>query len=87
MVQQKIALGEAVKQMKLLTEKNIPFSISYTSYNESKNTSDGVVKSHAALLRKQYAPHILEYTDTMQQLPKRCYIPLLMTFNGLKIKI
>lgn len=87
MVQQEIQLGEAIKQMKLLTEKNIPFSFSFTSYNEPKDTSEGIIKVHSAVLRKQHAAHLLDYTDTMQQLPKRCNIPLLMTFNGLQIKI
>ena len=82
-----IALGEAIKQMKLLSEKNIPFSFSYTSYNQPKNTSEGVIKVHKALIRKQDASHLLQYFDTMQQLPKCCHIPLLMTFNGHQIKI
>jgi len=84
---QQISLGEAIKQMKLLTKNNIRFSFSFTSFNQDKNTSEGVIKVHAALLRKQSQPHILEYIDTMQELPKRCNIPLLMTFNGLHIKI
>ena len=84
---QQILLGEAIKQMKLLTKKNISFSFSFTSYNEKKDTSDGVVKVHSAVLRKQHASHLLDYTDTMQQLPKRCHIALLMTFNDFNIKI
>lgn len=87
MIQQEILLGEAIKQMKLLTEKGIPFSFSFTSYDESKDTSEGVIKVYKAKIRKQFAPFILEYTDLIQQLPKRCYMILLMTFNGQQIKI
>lgn len=83
----KIAIGEAIKQMKLLSEKNIPFSFSYSSYNQAKNTSEGVIKVHQALIRKQDAAHLLQYFDIKQQLPKCCHIPLLMTFNGYQIKI
>ena len=83
----KIPLGEAIKQMKLLSEKSIPFSFSYSSYNQPKATSDGVIKVHQALIRKQDAPHLLQYFDIKQQLPKCCHIPLLMTFNGLQITI
>lgn len=82
-----IQLDTAIKEMKSLTEQNIPFSFSFTSFSESRDASDGVIIVQSASLRKQPNDYLLEYYDNKKQKAKRCYVCLLMTFNNKQINI
>ena len=81
-----IQLDSAIKQMKHLTEQNIPFKFSFTSYSEKRDASEGIIIVRSAALRKQATDHLLEYRDIDKQADKRCYVCLLMTFNNKQIK-
>lgn len=81
-----IPLDKAIKHMRELTEKGIPFSFSFRSYNESKDVTRGdVYVSKAALRKKSDNILLLEYVDITQDKPKHCYECLLKTFNNKKI--
>lgn len=77
-----IQLNEALKEMKSLTENNIPFSFSFTSYSKSHDFSKGVVLVRSALLTNNTHPYLLQYIDHHKQGQKSCYLCLLMTFNN-----
>ena len=90
---QTIKLQEALKRMRLMSEYNIPFELSYITYSESLRVSKGLKQVPQALLRQGYrndqsdkADILLAYTDLSDDSPRQCYIPLLMTFNGLTIQ-
>lgn len=93
MAQEEIYVGDAIKQMNELTKLSRPFSFSFWSYNEKKDSTHGMVNVPKAFIRKQpkskdSTPHIkLEYYNVQQQEHRSCYICLLKSFNGIKIKI
>lgn len=87
-------LFEAIKQMRELSKRGVPFSFSFMSYNETAQRSDGIVEVHRARLRPrpEKAHHrnaeiIEEYTDIDTGAPRHFYQPLLMSFNGQKIEV
>jgi len=88
-----ITLKQALKGMRDLSARNIPFSFSYISYNEQLQTSSGYKEVAQALLRTGYrnnqsrkANILIAYTDCAEDSPRQFYLPLLMTFNGQKIQ-
>lgn len=80
-----IRLDTAIKQMKELSEKNIPFKFSFTSYSETRNTSKGIIIVQAARLRPSHSGELLCYFDLSKQKEKSCHACLLMTFNNQQI--
>jgi len=82
-----IQLNAAIKEMKVLSEQNIPFKFSFTSYSEKRNTSEGVVIVRSAKLNKQPTDFMLHYFDNDKQKHKSCHLCLLMTFNNKQIII
>lgn len=86
-------LSEAIKQMRLLTERNVPFSIGYISCNTTNSTSKGYKVVNKVLLRngysKQYSKKhnsLIAYLNTDTDKNRNFYLPLLMMFNGKKIQ-
>lgn len=85
---------EAIKRMRELTQKGIPFSFSFMSFSEEKGKSHGVVEVRKARLNKQStieqsknADIMLNYMDLETGRNGRCYQPLLMEFNGQKMEL
>jgi hypothetical protein len=89
-----IGLYEAISAMRNLTTDRVPFSIRWMSYNSSSNTSAGMKEIKSCFLRKAASAEVNERADMMLYLwnvdtkeNRKCYKPLLMYFNGLKIKV
>lgn len=87
-------LFDAKKQMLELSKANIPFSMSFMSYNSTTQTSDGVTRvRHARLTARPKKEHhsladIIEgYFNLDTGQPRWFYLPLLMEFNGQKIEL
>ncbi|PIE50779.1 MAG: hypothetical protein CSA38_01960 [Flavobacteriales bacterium] len=79
--------------MRNLSEQNIPFSIKYCSFNESKKESKGFKSENNILLMKGYRRNQSDKSDLLvsfQRMDTRqrrqFYLPLLIEFNGIKIK-
>ncbi len=92
-VQTTIKLREAIQRMRKLTELNVPFSFSYISYSDVNQSSDGLKQVEQALLRAGYSHKHSDYSNILiaytnyadNQKSRHFYLPLLMTFNKLKV--
>lgn len=89
---QSIKLYEALKRMRLLTELGIPFMFTFLSYNSTTQSSDGFKTVTNAQLRKGYrndqsdkAQILIGYVNEYDN-NRWFYLPLLMTFNGIRVK-
>jgi hypothetical protein len=88
-----IKLRDAISRMRQLTKINVPFSFSFISYSDIHQKSEGYKQVDKALLRSgyrddqsSYSNILIAYTDYSQEdLERHFYLPLLMTFNNLKI--
>ncbi len=87
-----VKLFDAIKRMRELTDKGIPFSFSFMSYNDTTGTSDGVKTVTNAQLRMGYrndqskkASILIGYVNA-QDGNRWFYLPLLLKFNGHTIK-
>lgn len=83
-------LYEALKQMRELTAREEPFSMSFMSYNPSERKSEGVIEVRHALLRKRSTKNIrgeyvLQYYDVDSHEDRQFYFPLLLSFNSQSI--
>lgn len=85
---------EAIKKMRELTGKGIPFSFSFMSYSMDKNKSDGIIEVSKAKLRKQskiednrFADIMINYYDVESHEYGQCYQPLLLEFNGVSLEL
>ena len=83
-----INIYSALKRMREMTKKGIPFSFSFMSYNATNGTSDGVKKVTNAQLRLGYrddqsskASVLIGYVNA-QDGNRWFYLPLLIGFNG-----
>lgn len=83
---------EAIGEMQDLSEKEIPFSFSFMSYSETKQSSQGVIEVRRGRLkltdkREKYlnADIMLEYLDLDTMEHRRFYLAALMTFNGQRL--
>lgn len=91
-MQATIKIHEAVKRMRMLTEIGVPFSFSFYSYNASKGATEGIKHVDKAQLRKGYRDNQSDKADILigyvnaQQQSRWFYLPLLLSFNGIKIK-
>lgn len=84
---------EAIKQMRVLSKDNIPFSIKYVSLNTTKGVSKGERVVSKCLLRKglskdysDKANVLVPYTDLSDNTNKSFYLPLLLEFNQIIIE-
>lgn len=79
---------EAIHEMRRLTEKGQPFSLSYMTYSMQKGESHGERTCEHALLVKNektkdddLSNFMLTYRDQDTQEAKHFWQPLLMSFN------
>ena len=84
---------DALKQMRKLSNDNIPFSISFLSCNLSKGTSDGVKTIAKAKLRTGLSiengiksQSLIGYIDLDTDKQRWFYLPLLLTFNQIQLR-
>ena len=87
-----ISLYQAISEMKRLTEGKQSFSFIHATYNRETRSTDGIRNVKNARLRSKttneeivYSDHKLFYYDIDQQLPRNCWQPLIMFFNGKKV--
>lgn len=85
---------EAIRQMRALTKQGKHFSFSFMSYSQTRGESHGIVEVRDAMLEKQStreqnrsADMMLNYYDYSLNRNGRCYQPLLMEFNGIKLEL
>jgi len=85
-------LFDAVKRMRELTDKGIPFSFEFLSYNSTTNMSDGFKVVSKCQLRKGYRDDqsdksniLIGYVNEYGQ-NRWFYLPLLLKFNDYSIK-
>lgn len=85
---------EAIKEMRILTEKGVPFSFSFMSFSITKQKSDGIIQVRRAKLRRRtkdsknkYYEFMEEYHDLDTFEDKHFWQCLLLEFNGQKIDL
>jgi hypothetical protein len=83
---------EAVKRMRELTEKGIPFTFEFLSYNSTNKISDGFKVVSKCQLRKGYradqsdkADILIGYVNEYGE-NRWFYLPLIIKFNSYSIK-
>lgn len=84
----------AIAMMRNLSKEGKEFSISFASHSVDKSESKGLITINRAQLRKaskksdnQYADHMLNIYDLDNERNIRCWQPLIMYFNGMKMKL
>ena len=89
-----LTVYDAIEQMRKISKAKGFFSFSFMSYSETKQESSGVVEFSKARLtasdKEEFNKNhdvMLNFVDLMTGEPKRCYQPLLMTFNGQKLEL
>jgi hypothetical protein len=85
---------EALNIMREQTTIGVPFSMSYQSYNSSKNIIDGVKEVKRAILRQglrndtsEYANELIAYTNIDTDEPRFFRVALLLSFNNEQIEV
>ena len=85
---------EAIKRMRELTQSGQSFSFSFMSYSMSRRESHGIVEVRRARLEKastreqnKHAEIMLNYFDMDLMENRRCYQPLLLTFEGQNLEL
>lgn len=90
-----ISVYDAVDQMKEISNKGGSFSFSFMTYSSSKGKSDGIRHIEKAQTRRRAPAEddlknkdiLLFYKDIKTDDLRRCYYPLIMTFNGQTCKL
>jgi len=79
---------QAIKEMRKRSEAHMPFAFSFMSYSLSRGMSDGEVEVEHAILYKNEKTaddnlknHMLTYLDCSTREVRRCWQPLLMSFD------
>ena len=89
-----LKLMRSVEIMRALSRDNVPFSITFYSFNESKNISEGLKSEENIVLQSGYRRNqsdksevLISYLrcDTGER--RQFYLPLLWSLNGIKIKV
>lgn len=80
---------EAIREMRELSKKGVPFSFTFASYSMTKNSSDGNIHVEKGILRRrdsdannQYADCQESYTNLVTGEPRRFWQCCLLVFNG-----
>lgn len=88
-----ISMREALQRMRAYSSMNVPFSFGYVSFSAQLNTGGEFKVVRRALLRPglredQSDLHniLIAYTDLQNEGPRHFYMPLLMMFNGKRVK-
>lgn len=91
---QEIDLFEAIRQMRILSQKNKFFSFTHATYNRETRTTEGIRTVEKALLRPAASQDQivnsdskLFYRDETKKENRVCWQPLIMSFNGVKVKL
>lgn len=86
-----ITVHDAIKRMREFTEKGIPFSFTYLSFNSKSQESEGFKTIDKAQLRKGYrddqsdrAKHLIGYVHADGR-NRWFHIALLVKFNDLTV--
>ena len=90
-----ISVYAAIQTMRDLSARRVPFSFTFMSWSESKQSTHGIVEVRQGRLlpksrEKSQQAHdddIEPYVDLDTMEYKRFYQPLLMTFNGQKLQL
>ena len=87
-------LYKAIAQMRKLTSEGKTFSFSFMSFNSDTNESEGIKEISNAKLRTaaknddvKNSDYKLFYYDCDAKLPRVCWQPLLMSFNGVQLNL
>jgi hypothetical protein len=85
---------QAIDEMRELSKNGDPFSFSFMSYSDTKQTTNGVTLVRRARLKLTHkedeyhnAKMIEEYIDLDTMEHRRFYQPALMTFNGNRLTL
>lgn len=85
---------EAIRQMKIKSEREETFSLAFMSYSYERGKSTGVVKVEHAKLRKQstkevnrFADYMLNFIDTDTLEYGMCWQLLLLEFDGHELEL
>lgn len=94
MTEKTLSLMKAMEIMRAWSRDKRPFSICYCSLNDSSKTSEGKKTEENILLasgyrRNQSDKHdiLVSFIRTENNERRQFYLPLLLEFNGIKIKI
>jgi hypothetical protein len=89
---EQINVYEAIRAMRKLSADNFPFTFSFISCDTSRRTSSGLVTVENAVLSKglpksksKHANNLIAYENTDTGEKKHFWLPLLMSFNNIKI--
>lgn len=89
---EQINVYEAIKMMRKLSADNFPFSFSFISCDRSRKTSSGLVVVEHGILSKglpknksKHANNLVAYENISSGEKKHFWLPLLMSFNNIKI--
>lgn len=79
----------ALRQMRDLSDQNVPFTFSFVSCNLTRGTSDGVKVVKKGKLRRGFASDkskksssLIGYVDVETGKNRWFYLPLLLSFNN-----
>lgn len=85
---------EAIRQMRMKSERGETFSFAFMSYSYERKKSDGVVKVEHAKLRKQstkemnrFANYMLNFIDVDTLDYGMCWQMLLLEFDGHELEL
>lgn len=85
---------EAIRQMRMKSERGETFSFAFMSYSYERGKSDGVVKVEHAKLRKQstkemnrFANYMLNFIDVDTLDYGMCWQMLLLEFDGHELEL
>ena len=89
-----ISLYDAIREMRRLNEIGESFSFVHATFDRDRIHSDGIRVVRRAKLRPaaskddvSNADFKLFYFDQEKQLPRVCWQPLIMYFNGIRVTI
>jgi hypothetical protein len=88
-----IKLKDAIKRMRELSLLNIPFAFSFITYSDKLKESKGIKVIDKALLRAGYNKDqsklhniLIAYTSfDNSEVDRQFYLPLIMTFNHIRV--
>lgn len=87
-------LFKAIAQMRQISKEGKTFSFSFMSYNADTGLSEGIKEVSNAKIRPaaknddiKNSEYKLFYYDCDANTPRNCWQPLIMSFNGVQIKL
>lgn len=81
-------LESAITQMKHLSAMGMPFSFSFMRLNGTRcKVYRAAIRKQAKSSKVKHSFALIEYVNVDTDECKRCYLPLLMSFNNKPIRI